>query len=254
MYKILPAIILLFILAASTRADIIILKTGEKFESRKVWEENNKIKYFMQGQTICVEKKDVERIIKSKHSKSFQSEKNPPAKKQPLTEKWPRTFINEKSVGLKNKQNSPVRSSPDQSSMLGIWGLNWNLKPGDIQDIKKTRVNPAYGGIDEYSPQQEILQLGRTPLDGAVLGFKQEKFYTLILWTFGDDNYQLLRKEVFKRFGRGSQKDKAVERYIWYNDFTDRMLEYNSKTKTALLWLRSHKLDQKIKKELQSEK
>ncbi len=248
MYRILPAIILLFILAAIARADIIILKTGEKFETLKVWEENNKIKYFMQGQIICVKKKDVEKVIKSSPSKAFQP------KKKSIKERFTQALKNEKSDSPQNRQYFQKQSSNDQSSMLGIWGLNWDLKPGDIQDIKKTRVNPDYGGIDEYCPQQENLHLGQAPLDGAVFGFRQEKFYTLILWTFGDDNYHLLRKEVFNIFGPGAQRDKTVERYVWYNDFSDRLLEYNSKTKTALFWLRSHKLDQEIKKKLQPEK
>ena len=60
-------------------ADMVILKSGEMFETRKAWKENGVVNYYKNGQVVSVDEKEVERLIQSPAS----VEANPPSEQRP---------------------------------------------------------------------------------------------------------------------------------------------------------------------------
>ncbi len=56
-----------------------------------------------------------------------------------------------------------------------------------------------------------------------------------------------MRGAAFERFGEGSRRNESIERYIWSDRLTDRMLEYVKEGKYGMLWMRSRDLDRKLK-------
>jgi len=46
-----------------------------------------------------------------------------------------------------------------------------------------------------------------------------------------------LRSAAFERFGDGSRMNESIERYIWSDKLTDRMLEYVKEGEHGMLWM-----------------
>ena len=121
------------------------------------------------------------------------------------------------------------------------------MKPEQIPGIERLNRDPAYGGIDQYWRPGESLTLGQALLDGLILGFWQNRLYSIMLWVDGKPAYSRLQHAVFDRYGEGHKNPQGLERYIWSDQTTDRMLEFDPKLNTGIFWMRSKDLDQQIK-------
>jgi hypothetical protein len=104
-----------------------------------------------------------------------------------------------------------------------------------------------YGGIDQYYRENDTMNLGQAVLDGKVYGFWRNSLYMVTMWVEGPPAYKRLRKAVFDHYGRGIKNSDGLERYIWDDPATDRMLEYDEQLNTGLFWMRSRSLHHKIK-------
>jgi hypothetical protein len=228
-------------------ADEILLKTGDRFTSPKVWEENGKVLFDMQGLIVNVKKEDVAAVIPGdQHAASSavppgQSNPAPPASKpQPA----------QKPVSSRKSSDPADRDQHPRPKIKGIGfdGLAWQMRPGDIAGIAKLGTDPAYGGIDQYWRPAGNLTLGHILLDGLVFGFWQNRLYTVLVWVNGKPAYTRLQHAVFERYGSGRKNQKGLERYIWVDDTTDRMLEFDQKRNTGIFWMRSRVLDNQVKR------
>ena len=74
-----------------------------------------------------------------------------------------------------------------------------------------------------------------------------DQLYTVTIWTQNYSNYEALRSAAFERFGDGSRRNESIERYIWSDKLTDRMLEYVKEGEHGMLWMWSRDLDRKLK-------
>ncbi len=112
---------------------------------------------------------------------------------------------------------------------------------------KKLKTDPAFGGIDQYyQPDQPLLFAG-VPLDGLVFGFWQDRLYSVMMWANGRIGYDRLRGAIFSAFGRGAQLKSDIERYVWEEPSTQRMLELDDELKTGIFIMRSSEIDAIIK-------
>lgn len=233
-------------------ADTIILKTGEAIETKKAWEQGDKIFFNLHGQALSVLKKDVQQIKRTKLDQKDSSQ-NPRKKKTVLTTKKYETrskdvFRNEKQQKTLSPRSSiEYKKVEKRINLNGFSGLRWGEKVSSVEGLEKIDKEPSLDGVIECFRPDDVLILGKAELKSIVYSFWNDKLYTVTIWTQGHFNYFALRKEIFKQFGEGSKSDKHRERYIWSEGQTDGMLEYIENGEYGLLWIRSKELDRQLK-------
>jgi hypothetical protein len=240
---------------STTHADEVVLNSGEQFSSSKVWEENGKILFELQGLTVSVAKEDVASILRSTGDASRPAEPvqepPPPLSQQkaaapPVPQPPPKKAVPPLSPGPTSGRNQDPPGVKVRG--IGLAGLAWQMKSAEIPGIQKLKTDPAHGGIDQYWWPNGNLTLGNVLLDGLTFGFWRNRLYSILLWVDGKPEYQRLRQAVFDRYGPGRKNEKGLERYVWAEDeTTDRLLEFDAKLNTGIFWMRCRDLDQQIK-------
>ena len=253
--------LLLILNAVTTMADEIVMTTGETFSSTQVWEEDGKIRFNMHGLVVSVEKAEVAQIIRDQQipqSARIPAHPQNQAPVAPVTPLQPEPVSHAKPVSLPpanspgpvqppRPKNQDRMFKPTAVSGVGLEGITWHLQPSDLPDLVKIETDPTFGGIDQYYRENETMSLGPAILDGKAYGFWRNRLYTITMWVEGPPAYRRLREAVFKRYGKGRQNSDGLERYIWEDPGTDRMLEFDERLNTGLFWMRSRALDEKIK-------
>lgn len=244
-------------------ADEVIMTTGERFTTSQVWEEEGKIRFNMQGLLVSVNKKEVAAVVRSVGDQ-------PPAQidPEPIHKPAPEIPDPDKTIPLPEADtpNAPVaRTHPSPRSASGVGkspssadrkaatggtglqGVSWRMTPNALPGIEKIKTDPAYGGVDQYWRPAEGLQFGKAPVDGWVYGFWQDQLYTIVMWANGRIGYDRMKREIFARYGQGIQRRPEVERFVWDEDQSQRMLEFDDKLKTGIFVMRSSEVDALIK-------
>jgi hypothetical protein len=251
----LPAIILsLALVSFSARADVVVLKTGKKFEVEKVWREEDKIWIVFHGMKASIPQSKIERIDNES--------KNEPEKL---------VYQKEAKLDIKKTTTSPLRqtsrrpirqamqSTPmpphteikkDQRRIFPGGGLNdlqWGTKITEIRGLEKIRDAAEQEGVAEYRQKKEGLAFGKAELSSINYAFWRDRLYMLTILTKGHSNYVALRDEVFRQYGRGHRINPTHERFLWTDGPSDMMLQYSADGQQGLLWLRSSELDRQYK-------
>ena len=233
-------------------ADEVILTTGEHFTSSKVWEENGKILFDMQGLIVNVNKNDVAAVVRG--TRQAEPSTTLPEKPAAVGQQSSSSPATDPSAGKKpeipgTSTDSINRAHPRNPKIQGIGldGLAWQMHPEDMTGIAKLGTDPAYGGIDQYWRPGGNLTFGDVMLDGLILGFWRNQLYSIMIWVEGKPAYTRLQRTVFDRYGSGHKNEKGMERYIWMDDATDRMLEFDQQRNTGIFWMRSRVLDTQVK-------
>lgn len=232
-------------------ADEVILTTGERFTSPKVWEEDGKILFDMQGLIVNVNKRDVAAVVRgtqpAEPSATLLEKPVPDRQKTSSPASDPLPADKPESTGPSAETIGRGHHSKLKIRGIGLDGLAWQMHPDDIRGIAKLGTDPCYGGIDQYWRPGGNLTLGDVLLDGLVFGFWQNQLYTILIWVDGKPAYTRLQRAVFERYGSGRKNQKGLERYIWIDDTTDRMLEFDQKRNIGIFWMRSRDLDIQVK-------
>ena len=123
----------------------------------------------------------------------------------------------------------------------------WGMPPGDLPGLKKFKTDPLYGGIDQYWLPDQRLHFGEALLDGWFYNFWQDRLYSIIMWAEGRAGYERLKGEIFVRYGPGAQRRPEVERFVWDDGPSQRMLEFDEKSRAGIFVMRSSEVDERIK-------
>ena len=207
---------LLFTSPLFSHADTIILKDGTRLETKRSWEKNGRLIFYMEDLVTSINKSDVERIEETN-----------------LDQKIPPHF--EKA------------EDADFGTSDGFRDLPWEFKLSDIADITEIETDTGLAGVVEYIRPNDVLRVGEAELTSIIYSFWHDQLYTVTIWTQNYSNYEALRSAAFERFGEGSRRNESIERYIWPDRLTDRMLEYVKEGEYGMLWMRSRDLDRKLK-------
>jgi hypothetical protein len=219
MNKAISLLIVLPLILASplfSHADTIFLKDGTRLETKRSWEKNDKLIFYMGDAVTSINKSDVDRIEKT-HSDQ---------KVSPHVEK---------------------AENADFGISDGFRDLPWGSELSDIAGMVKTETDTDLAGVVEFVRPNDVLRIGEAELKSIIYSFWHDQLYTVTIWTQNESNYKALRRAVFERFGEGSRGKASIERYIWSDRLTDRMLEYVKESEYGLLWMRSRDLDRKLK-------
>jgi hypothetical protein len=235
LFKRIALAVLLATATGSASADMVILKSGEMYQTPKAWKENGVVKYYRNGQVVSVDASDVERLIYS----SSPSESQAPSVGQPTAgPQMP-------SAGDSAKR--PPRAPLPTGSDAGYLGLTWGLSPSQIDGLVFVETDPAYGGIKQYTRQSQKKRFGRAQVDNIFYGFWQEGLYTILVEVSNFMDFMDLKAEAFRRFGPSTPQSEQMEIYRWRSEGADRQLAYDHSADSGYLWMRSQSMHRKVK-------
>lgn len=266
---VLCAILLLsiFMGAVESGAKEVVLTTGERFTSTKIWQTSDKIKFNMHGLVVTVDKSDVAAIIEDDGSQQPMATAAPQYAPTPAPVHTPAPAVKKTPAPLSpaKKQQKPAPRTahktapstkqppppgPGKIDGVGHGGLSWLMTPADITGLAYIGKDPDDESIDQYWRPSEKMALGEARLDGIVYGFWQNKLYSIMMWVDGPPGYERLRQSVFQHYGQGRKSTKVKDRYMWISRQSDRMLEFDHHRNTGFFWMRSRQLDARMKAQL----
>ncbi len=257
-----PALFLCLVCLSDGLADEVVLTSGERFSSSQVWEEKGKIKFNMHGLVVSVSKTDVAEVIRSVDTRRPSADPTPSNSPPPdLPAPSPQSRIHNQPYVLSDdpparaarptpKPKPLVEKPVPQSGKIdgtGLEGVEWHMKPSDMPGLEKIKTDPAYGGIDEYWRPDENPVLDTVLLDGMVYRFWRNGLYSVMMWVNGRPGYKRLQAVISDRYGQGRPNSTGLERFIWIDQSTDRMLEFDEKLNTGIFWIRSRDLNARVK-------
>jgi len=218
-------------------ADMVILKSGEMFETRKAWKENGVVNYYKNGQVVRVDEREVERVIQL--PASVEAETNPPPEQRPATDPPPPPDAPAAGQSLP----LPLPAASD----TGFLDLRWGQPLSQMEGLTLVGVDPAYGGVQQYINKQRKKRFGRASVDNIFYGFWQGRLYTILVETSNFLDFLDLKAEALRRYGEGRQEEDHEEKYRWTGKGSDRLLSYDYDTDTGYLWMRSQALHEKVR-------
>jgi len=253
-----PAIIFCMALfALSVQADVVVLKTGKKFEVEKVWQENGQIWIVFHGMRAKIPQGKVERIESDSNSDpgKLDLKKEEKAKLKKLKEitrstPQPPPRLQTKSASQTAPTLQPTKIKKDQRRIFpneSVSDLRWGTKISAIKGLEKVRDPEGQDGVEEYLLKKENLKFGKATLSSIHYVFWRDRLYIVTIRTEGGSNYTALRDEVYRLFGEGLRVDPSLERYLWTDAPSDMMLQYSKDDQQGLLWLRSREIDRQLK-------
>ncbi|KJS33591.1 MAG: hypothetical protein VR64_02280 [Desulfatitalea sp. BRH_c12] len=251
------AALLVMLTLCPAQAVEIVMSSGERFTSSEVWEEDGQIRFNMQGLMVSVSKSEVAEMITEPATlpplayAEFAANENHAVSghQQPSFRDMGTAPIDAPRNSARALPSRPSSSKVKSAATLGIGleGVSWRMPPQALPGLEKVKTDPAFGGIDQYRHPEQTLKLGEADLDGLVYGFWQNQLYSVMMWTKGRRGYERMKEEIFARYSQGMRKKPDIERYIWMEDKTQRMLEFDSTIQTGLFIMRSSELDAHIK-------
>jgi hypothetical protein len=256
-YPITAAVLFLILMPLTARADILHLKIGKELNVERAWQESDQVCFILQGLKASIPQSKVSRIeCITRNSNDPRDSGNPenkfnadlkPSSPEPAVELPPnRTKKTAESVST----SQPESLTPGKTLFLrrdGLGDLKWGTRLVAVKGLKQRHIDSGLEDVTEYVRPADVLKLGDAALIAVVYAFWQDQFYTATIWTQGPANYNALRDAASKQFGQGTQIESAGERYLWSDSLTDAMLKYETDGHFGMLWLRSKKLDRKLK-------
>jgi hypothetical protein len=220
--------------AGTVFADVVILRSGEMFQTPRAWKENGTVNYYMGGRVVRIDEKEVERLIQSPA----------PVEDQPTSVVPPAADRTDPSeIPAAGQPLSPPVSTADDSGYLG---LKWGQPLSQFEGLTLVGTDPAYGGVQQYSQAQQKRRFGRARVDNIFYGFWQKALYTILVETSNYLDFLDLKAEAFRRYGERRPEGDHEETYRWSGQGSDRQLAYDSVTDTGYLWMRSQALHRKV--------
>jgi hypothetical protein len=227
----------IFLLAGAADADMVILKSGEMFQTRRAWKENGVVSYYRNGQVVRVDQAEVERLI---HSPA-------PVEGKPIPEHRPAADPNPLTEGPPAGQTLTVPLP--EGGTTGYLDLRWGQPPSQVEGLEHVATDPAYGGVQQYTTRTQPQRFGRARVDTIFLGFWQEGLYTILVEVSNYPDFLDLKAEAFRRFGDIQPTPGHLEHYRWADRDrgSDRLLSYDLDADSGYLWMRSRALHDKVK-------
>ena len=113
-----------------------------------------------------------------------------------------------------------------------------------VEGATPAGTDPDYGGVQLYTTKDSH-RFGRAQVDRIIYGFWQGKLYTITVWTSNFLDFNDLKADAFRRYGKGFQNRVDVEKFYWSDDTTDRLLSYDYNT--GFLWMRSREIHERVR-------
>jgi hypothetical protein len=133
--------------------------------------------------------------------------------------------------------SQPLNNFKPGSEPDGFGGIKWGTDLSALKNMKFSRSDPSYGGIDIYLRLEEGSTIGMVRLKNIEYLFWKGKFSGVCIITEGSTESKSLREAVFEVFGKGSKPHADQEYYVWDGESTLMALEFHSTDERTLFWM-----------------
>lgn len=160
---------------------------------------------------------------------------------------------------LASKQHSKPRSEID-----GFRGIKWGAEVSTLEGMEKLEKDKSSNrDIVWYTRKGETLTFGKAKLENIFYSFWMGSFESVWIDFRGDENFEVLKKELFERFGKvlesrelmkKTDKEALMERstmrqgeeefYFWDGEQTEMWLSYPKKRQKGDLSINSKKISE----------
>jgi len=231
-------------------ADVLYLKNGRQLKVERAWQDKDQIWFILQGLKASIPQSRVVRIESGNEGpEKFRTPANQgDADKKRIAARSAENLLPNQ---LNQASGPQTQLLPKQKGLVlgkdGFDDLKWGIRLFAVKGLEKRSTDSGLDEVVEYTRPADVLKLGDAALTTVVYAFWRDQLYTITLWAQGPANYAALRNAAFAQFGEGAHVEGAGEKYLWSNDLTDAMLKYDSENQYGMLWMRSSRLDRKIK-------
>jgi hypothetical protein len=245
------AYLCLHLVPPTALADTVFLKNGKEIKVEDAWQEGDQIWLIYLGVKASIPQSKVSRIA--------QDANDPRKTAGPKRRNKASKIVSHLKSAVKIRLNQtpeaqkPLVSAQQPSrdiAMLhknGFGDLKWGASATYVEGLEIKQADSGLRDVIEYVRPSDKLVLGDAKLKTIAYAFWRDELYTVTIWTQGPENYQALRKMVFKQFGEGAHPDPSIEKYLWSDGPADIMLKYEKNGQYGMLWMRGKKIDRKFK-------
>ncbi|HSB07330.1 MAG TPA: hypothetical protein VLK23_19295, partial [Thermodesulfobacteriota bacterium] len=95
----------------------------------------------------------------------------------------------------------PVRSSKPQAEQIGFRDIKWGTEISTLTDMERVREETSNSDLVWYTRRGDTLAIGKAKLKNIFYAFWMGNFESVWIDFEGDENFEVLKKELFERFG-----------------------------------------------------
>jgi hypothetical protein len=151
-----------------------------------------------------------------------------------------------------------TRSSKSPSESDGFRSIKWGTEISTLKDMEKVKEEKSSDSdLAWYTRKGDTLAIGQAKLGNIFYSFWMGKFYSVWIDFEGDENFEVLKKELLERFGkvRGSEEPmektqrgamrepSAIKRpegfFAWWSRNTEVVLSYSKDRHKGTLTINS---------------
>jgi hypothetical protein len=106
-------------------------------------------------------------------------------------------------------------------------GIKWGTKSDELQGLTKVTTKNS---LDYYKKEGDEMTFGDARLDMVVYVFYKGEFCGVVLNFKSSPNFQIIKKALFDRYGKGRQPNRYKDQYRWSGTKVTITLEYDDVT------------------------
>ncbi len=166
-----------------------------------------------------------------------------------------------------------TRYTKPRSELDGFGGIKWGTEVTALEGMEKVEQDkPSNPDIFWYKRKGETLTFGKARLENTFYSFWMGSFESVWIDFRGEENFEMLKKELFERFGKvlesgelvkKAEKEVLVERstmrqgeeefYFWDGKQMEMWLSYSKNLQKGTLSINSKKISEE-RREYEREK
>ncbi len=135
----------------------------------------------------------------------------------------------------------PLVSFAYENEPDGFRGIKWGTDKSELKDLNSYGTDDQ-DGTEMFVKKTDELQIGDAKLEHIFYVFWKNKFSGVMIKSKGYSNCRDLKQATFAKFGKGSQDNQFIEKYVWYGTTTTIILNYNEISEEGTLLLISMEL------------
>jgi hypothetical protein len=139
---------------------------------------------------------------------------------------------------------APLRSSKPHLGQTGFRDIKWGSEISTLTDMEKVKEEKSSNSdLVWYTRREDTLAIGKAKLKHIFYAFWMGTFESVWIDFEGDENFEVLKKELFERFGEVPESVKQF--YAWRGKETDMSLSYSKDRHIGTLVINSRKVSEK---------
>jgi len=133
--------------------------------------------------------------------------------------------------------SQPLNNFKPGSEPDGFGDIKWGTDLSTLKNMKFSKVDPSFGGIDIYLRLEEDSRIGIARLKNIEYLFWKGKFSGVRIITEGFPEYKSLKEAVLEVYGKGNKPYIDQEYYVWNGESTLMALEFSPVGERMLFWM-----------------